>query len=170
MPTKTQFTQALQSSSEAGFPIVLNVMTCCRGCTTEEDVQKAYDSQAKEFDLPAVTFEKDAPNAVWHFGGQGNRITFPHFGDAQAIEDDECDCYEEEDEYDEDDEGNETLVREGEFIECSVCKNGPREVALTSLMLNHPSDEAAQAAVKALSEAGISADWDGSRAECITVH
>lgn len=169
MPTKSQFAQALQSSTEAGFPIILNVMTCCRGCTTEKDVQKAYDIQAKEFGLPEVTFEEDAPNAVWHFGGQSNQIVFPHSGDARAVEDDECSCYDEEDEYEEDEDGNETLLREGEFIECSVCKNGPKEVALTSLMLNHSSDDAAQAAVTALREAGIVAEWNGSRMECIAV-
>ena len=154
MTTKEQFAHALQASSKAGFPIVLNVMGCCKGCITEKDVQKAYDIQAEQFNLPAVTFEKNAPNAVWHFGGQNNRVTFSQSGDAQAVKNEECACY--EDEY--------------ELIECSVCKHGPLKVDLENLMLNHPSNEAAQTAITALSNAGLSADWDGSRMKCIAVH
>ena len=55
MRTKDQFAQALRSSIEAGYPLVLNVMTCCNGCTTDADVAKAYDKQAKEFDLPVLS-------------------------------------------------------------------------------------------------------------------
>lgn len=170
MTTKTQFAQALKASNEAGFPIVLNVMSCCTGCANDADLQKAYDKQAVEFDLPPLTFEEDAPNAVWHFGGQGNQIVFDGSGDPEVIEDDECTCYDEEDEYDEDDDGNEVLMREGRSVECDICRDGPKKVALDDFLLNHPSDEVAQSAVATLREAGFTIDWDGSQDECITVH
>ena len=95
MSTKRQFAQALHSSAEAGFPIILNVMTCCRGCTTDRDVEKAYNKQAEEFGLPSLTFDTDAPNAVWHFGGHGNQITFRNTLSAEMREEDECSCYDE---------------------------------------------------------------------------
>lgn len=170
MPPKTQFAQALQTSAEAGFPIVLNVMTCCHGCATEEDAQKAYEKQAKEFDLPAITFAEDAPNAIWHFGGQGNEIAFSFSGEAESIEENECDCYSEEDEYEEDEEGNEILMREGEFIECRICREGPRRTPLTdSLYFNHSSDEAARSAVECFKSAGFEVEWSGFRIDSIEV-
>lgn len=170
MSTKRQFAQALHSSAEAGFPIILNVMTCCRGCTTDRDVEKAYNKQAEEFGLPSLTFDTDAPNAVWHFGGQGNQITFRNTLSAEMVEEDECSCYDEEDEYDEDEDGNEILVREGESIECDICRNGPKYTSFDGLMLNHSTNEAAEAAIKALREAGFSVEWDGSKMTCISVH
>lgn len=170
MATKTQFAQALQSSAEAGYPIILNVMTCCRGCATEKDAQKAYNKQAKEFDLPALTLAEDDPSVVWHFGGQGNEIVFSPSGGAEGIEEDECDCYDEDDEYDEDEDGNETLVREGEFIECRICREGPRRIPLgDNIYLGHSTDEAARSAVESLKAAGFEATWNGSRDEAIQV-
>ena len=170
MRTKDQFAQALRASAEAGQPIVLNVMTCCNGCATDEDVAKAYDKQAKEFGLPAMTFEPDTPNVVWHFGGQGNEIVFDYLSEgAEVIKDDECYCYKQEDDYEEDDEGNEILLREGDFIECGICKDGPRKAPLDDFLLNHLSNEAAEAAIKVLQEAGFGTEWDGSTATCITV-
>lgn len=171
MRTKDQFAQALRSSIEAGYPLVLNVMTCCNGCTTDADVAKAYDKQAKEFDLPALTFAQEAPNAVWHFGGQGNQIVFDYSSEvAEVIEDDECYCYKQEDDYEEDEEGNEILLREGDFIECGICKDGPKKAPLDDLLFNHTSNEAAEASLKVLREAGFDTEWDGSTATCITVH
>lgn len=171
MPIKTQFAQALQASAEAGFPIVLNVMTCCHGCATEEDAQKAYDKQAKEFDLPAITFAEEAPNAIWHFGGQDNEVALPASGGAELVEENWCGCYSEEDEYEEDEEGNEILMREGEFIECRICREGPRRIPLKgSLLFNHSSDEAARSAVESFKSAGFETKWNGSRDDSIEVN
>lgn len=168
--TKEALGNALALSVEVETPIVLNVMTCCRGCTTERDVQKAYDKQAKEFNLPAVTFEEDAPNAVWHFGGQGNHLFFSANGSPQSQEGDECDCQWADEEWEEDDEGNETLINESEFEECSLCRNGPTYLPWTdSLALNHSTNDAARSAVASLKKAGLQANWDGDDLTVIEV-
>lgn len=150
----------LRASAEAGTPIIINVMTCCRSCAQTADAQAAYDIQAKQFDLPALKITEQ--NATWAFGGQGNELAFRDDGTALRIEEMSCECEDEEDEYEEDEEGNEVLVREGEFHECRSCRGEkPKGTPWTrEMFFGWTNGEATSKAAEIMRAAGFKVEFD----------
>lgn len=56
-------------SAEAGAPVVFNASACCRSCVNIDDVQSAYNRQARMFKLPKIEVSENS--VVWSFAGQG---------------------------------------------------------------------------------------------------
>lgn len=56
-------------SAEEGVPVVFNASACCRSCVNIDDVQSAYNRQARMFKLPKIEISENS--VVWSFAGQG---------------------------------------------------------------------------------------------------
>lgn len=159
-----RFNSALEKTAAQGITVAMNVMTCCRSCATEEDLG-----------IPVGGF--DTTRFVWHFGGQDNRLVFE---DGQPLFEEEdyrvCECYEDTDEYDEDEDGNEVLIREGEgLVKCDLCLNPDpqtRRTPATKVYFNHggPDLGGATALADAFREEGFNVEWDGTSGQCVIVN
>lgn len=142
MSLETAFAEAVAECASAGVPVLYNDDAyCCRGC------------------LPA----SENPTAVF-FLSQFGSIEFVG-GVACYVETEEADCQCEEAEYEEADDGSETLIRD-EFI-CEVCcgYEGPLRVTtpIRTLFGYYTDLNSAALFVRTFQAHGLSVEWDGSR-------
>lgn len=100
---EAQYADAVDKILAEGVHLALNVMTCCRSCTGHEDLGIAEGTT-----LYAYNFAGQGDELIWENGK-------PFFREEEAEE--ICNC--ENEEWDEDEEGNETLVSEA--YTCSYC-------------------------------------------------
>jgi hypothetical protein len=61
---QVRFEAAVNGVRARGVHLALNVMTCCRSCTTFSDLG-----------LPSAEARTEQPHA-WHFGGQGQQLVW----------------------------------------------------------------------------------------------
>lgn len=152
-----RFEAAVKTITESGTTWALNVMACCPSCTRHEDLGFSQP----EGDEPAVPY-------AWTFGGQGSELLWSSGQPVFREEEHECSCT--MDEYEEDEEGEEVLVYEGE--ECAPCRG--EDVRQTrpakDLYVYHGHDLVAPTTVRdAFAAQGFDVEWDGTVHQAVKV-
>lgn len=69
--TQERFTAAVEAVRGQNIPVILNIMTCCRSCTTATD--KGFPNEEAEKSWPHI----------WHYGGQDNELVWSEAGEPQ---------------------------------------------------------------------------------------
>jgi hypothetical protein len=140
---RSRFDAALQAVRADGMTVAVNVMTCCRSCTTYADMGLAE--------------EADGLPVAWHFGGQGHELAWDD-DDHPVYLEEERGCY------------CEVLAEDDD--ECDVCHYGEAlrcSRAADKVVFSFEPDESVGCRVRDAFVQGFGADWNGSLAQAVTV-